>query len=121
MIVNNPGSPAAAAANLDVEILTGPELVAGSTRMTAGTTQKIALNALSTAVMIGLGKTYGPRMVDVRATNEKLRRRALRIVQGITGTPADAARGRAYRRRRYGNGRMPAARSRRARALRHRT
>ncbi len=91
-IVNNPGSPAAAAADLAVEILTGPELVAGSTRMTAGTTQKIALNALSTAVMIALGKTYGARMVDVRATNEKLRRRALRIVQEITGAPADAAR-----------------------------
>ncbi len=91
-IVNNPGSPAAAAADLAVEILTGPELVAGSTRMTAGTTQKIALNALSTAVMIALGKTYGPRMVDLRATNEKLRRRALRIVQEITGAPADTAR-----------------------------
>ena len=59
-IVNNPGSPAAAAAALAVEILTGPEIVAGSTRMTAGTTvQKIALNALSTAAMIALGKTYG--------------------------------------------------------------
>ena len=91
-IVNNPGSPAAAAAGLAVEILTGPEIVAGSTRMTAGTTQKIALNALSTAVMIALGKTYGARMVDVRATNEKLRRRAVRIVQEITGaSPAAAA------------------------------
>lgn len=90
-IVNNPGSPAAAAADLAVEILTGPELVAGSTRMTAGTTQKIALNALSTAVMIALGKTYGARMVDLRATNEKLRRRAVRIVQEITGAPAEAA------------------------------
>ena len=90
-IVNNPGSPAAAAAELAVEILTGPELVAGSTRMTAGTTQKIALNALSTAVMIALGKTYGARMVDLRATNAKLRRRALRIVQEITSaTPDDA-------------------------------
>ena len=79
-IVNNPGSPAAAAADIAVEILTGPEIVAGSTRMTAGTTQKIALNALSTACMIALGKTYGSRMVDVRASNTKLRRRALRTV-----------------------------------------
>ena len=90
-IVNNPGSPAAAAAELAVEILTGAEIVAGSTRMTAGTTQKIALNALSTAAMIALGKTYGAWMVDVRATNDKLRRRALRIVQEITGAAPDAA------------------------------
>jgi N-acetylmuramic acid 6-phosphate etherase len=90
-IVNNPGSPAAAAAELAVEILTGAEIVAGSTRMTAGTTQKIALNALSTAAMVALGKTYGAWMVDVRATNDKLRRRALRIVQEITGAPPEAA------------------------------
>jgi N-acetylmuramic acid 6-phosphate etherase len=91
-IVNNTDSPAAAAADIAVEILTGPEIVAGSTRMTAGTTQKIALNAISTAVMIALGKTYGAYMVDVRATNEKLRRRALRMVQTITGAPEpDAA------------------------------
>jgi N-acetylmuramic acid 6-phosphate etherase len=91
-IVNNPGSSAAAAADIAVEILTGAEVVAGSTRMTAGTTQKIALNALSTAAMVALGKTYGARMVDVRATNEKLRRRALRMVCEITGaSEADAA------------------------------
>ena len=90
-IVNNPGSPAAAAAALAVEILTGAEIVAGSTRMTAGTTQKIALNALSTASMIALGKTYGAWMIDVRATNDKLRRRALRIVQEITGADPDVA------------------------------
>ncbi len=90
-IVNNPGSPAAAEAELAVEILTGAELVAGSTRMSAGTTQKIALNALSTAVMIALGKTYGNRMVDVRASNAKLRRRAVRMVQDITGAAPHAA------------------------------
>jgi N-acetylmuramic acid 6-phosphate etherase len=84
-IVNNAASPAAASADLAVEILTGAELIAGSTRMTAGTTQKIALNALSTAAMVALGKTYGARMVDVRASNEKLRRRALRMVRDITG------------------------------------
>jgi N-acetylmuramic acid 6-phosphate etherase len=91
-IVNNPASPAAAAAEFAVEILTGPEIVAGSTRMTAGTTQKIALNALSTACMVALGKTYGARMVDVRATNVKLRRRALRTVQEVAGCTADQAR-----------------------------
>jgi N-acetylmuramic acid 6-phosphate etherase len=84
-IVNNAASPAAACADIAVEILTGAELIAGSTRMTAGTTQKIALNALSTAAMVALGKTYGARMVDVRASNEKLRRRALRMVRDVTG------------------------------------
>ncbi len=90
-VVNNPSSPAAAAADLAVEILTGPEVVAGSTRMLAGTSQKVALNALSTAAMIALGRTYGPWMVDVRATNAKLRRRALRMVCTITGAGEDAA------------------------------
>ena len=90
-VVNNADSPAAAAAEMAVEMLTGAEIVAGSTRMTAGTTQKIALNTLSTTVMIVLGKTYGARMVDVRATNEKLRRRALRMVQDVTGAGEDAA------------------------------
>ena len=90
-VVNNPASPAAAEAEIAVEILTGAELIAGSTRMTAGTTQKIALVAISTAVMVALGKTYGARMVDVRATNDKLRRRALRMVQEITGADAPAA------------------------------
>ncbi len=90
-VVGNPGSPAAAAADLAVEILTGPEVVAGSTRMLAGTAQKVALNALSTAAMIALGRTHGPWMVDVRATNAKLRRRALRMVCSITGTGEDAA------------------------------
>ncbi len=90
-VVNNPASPAAAAAECAVEILTGAEVVAGSTRMTAGTTQKIALNALSTAAMVALGKTYGAWMVDVRASNDKLRRRALQMVQEITGAAPDAA------------------------------
>lgn len=90
-VVNNAGSPAAAAAALAVEVLTGAEIVAGSTRLTAGTTQKVVLNTLSTAVMIALGKTYGPWMVDVRASNEKLRRRALRMVQDITGADEAAS------------------------------
>ena len=90
-IVNNPGSPAAAAAAIAVEILTGPEIVAGSTRMMAGTTQKIALNALSTACMVALGKTYGSRMVDVRASNAKLRRRALRTVCDVAACSEDEA------------------------------
>ena len=90
-IVNNAASPAAEAAQMAVEILTGAEVVAGSTRMAAGTAQKVALNALSTAAMIALGKTYGARMVDLRATNAKLRRRALRIVCELTGAAAPLA------------------------------
>ena len=90
-VVNNPGSPAASVADLAVEVLTGPETIAGSTRMLAGTAQKVVLNILSTTAMIALGRTYGPWMVDVRATNAKLRRRALRMVCTITGATEDAA------------------------------
>jgi N-acetylmuramic acid 6-phosphate etherase len=63
----------------------GPEVLSGSTRLKAGTATKIALNALSTAAMIGLGKCYGARMVDVVATNAKLEARARRIVGAYTG------------------------------------
>ena len=88
-IVNNPGSEASA--DLVIELLTGPEVLAGSTRLTAGTAQKVALNALSTSVMIALGKAYGPRMVDVRPTSAKLRRRAVRIVRDAAGVDEEAA------------------------------
>jgi N-acetylmuramic acid 6-phosphate etherase/N-acetylglucosamine-6-phosphate deacetylase len=88
-IVNNAGGPIAQAAEIAVAIESGPEVIAGSTRLSAGTVQKIALNVLSSTVMIRLGKTYGPYMVDVRATNEKLRGRALRIL--MTLTAADEA------------------------------
>jgi len=90
-IVNNARSPLADIADTAIELLTGPEVVAGSTRLCAGTAQKIALSTLSTAVMVRLGKTYGPYMVDVRATNAKLRRRALRMVQQITGADETAS------------------------------
>ncbi len=82
-IVNNPASEASA--DLVIELLTGPEVLAGSTRLTAGTAQKVVLNALSTSVMIALGKAFGPWMVDVRATNAKVRRRAVRIVRDAAG------------------------------------
>jgi N-acetylmuramic acid 6-phosphate etherase len=88
-IVNNPGSEASA--DLLIELLTGPEVLAGSTRLTAGTAQKVVLNALSTSVMIWLGKAYGARMVDVRATNLKLRRRAVRIVRDAAGVDEESA------------------------------
>ncbi|QLL10064.1 N-acetylmuramic acid 6-phosphate etherase [Mycobacterium vicinigordonae] len=88
-IVNNAGSEAAA--DITIELLTGPEVLAGSTRLTAGTAQKVVLNTLSTSVMIALGKVYGPRMVDVRATNAKLRRRTVRIVRDAAGVDEEAA------------------------------
>ena len=90
-IVNNANSEASA--DVVIELLTGAEVLAGSTRMTAGTAQKVVLNALSTSVMIALGKAYGPRMVDVRATNAKLRRRAVRIVRDVAGVDEQAAIG----------------------------
>jgi N-acetylmuramic acid 6-phosphate etherase len=84
-IVNAPGSALTAAAEIAVVLSTGPEPLAGSTRLTAGTAQKIALNTISTGAMIRLGKTYGNRMIDVVATNAKLRLRALRLVRELTG------------------------------------
>ncbi|MFH0519267.1 N-acetylmuramic acid 6-phosphate etherase [Streptomyces sp. M41] len=76
----NPGSALAAAAEHGLEIVVGPELLTGSTRLKAGTAQKLVLNMLSTITMIRLGKTYGNLMVDVRASNDKLRARSRRIV-----------------------------------------
>ena len=88
-IVNNRGSDASA--DVVIELLTGAEVLAGSTRLTAGTAQKVVLNAISTSVMIALGKAYGPRMVDVRVTNAKVRRRAVRIVRDGAGVDEAAA------------------------------
>jgi N-acetylmuramic acid 6-phosphate etherase/N-acetylglucosamine-6-phosphate deacetylase len=90
-IVNNAGGPIAAAAEIPVTILSGAEVIAGSTRLSAGTVQKIALNVLSSTVMIRLGKVFGPHMVDMRATNAKLRRRAVRMVTAIAGCDEAAA------------------------------
>lgn len=84
-IVNNPAAALVAAAHDAVVLSTGSEPIAGSTRMKAGTAQKIALNTISTAVMIRLGKVYDNLMVDVVATNEKLRRRARGLVSTLTG------------------------------------
>ncbi|MGW7046597.1 N-acetylmuramic acid 6-phosphate etherase [Streptomyces avermitilis] len=81
----NADSALAAAADHGIEIVAGPELLTGSTRLKAGTAQKLVLNMLSTITMIRLGKTYGNLMVDVRASNEKLRARSRRIVALATG------------------------------------
>ena len=70
---------------IDIRLLTGPELLTGSTRMKAGTATKLALNTLSTAVMVKLGKVYGNRMVDVAASNSKLVDRSLRILRDLAG------------------------------------
>lgn len=84
-------TPMEALADILIAPLVGPEVVAGSTRMKAGTAQKLVLNMLSTATMIRLGKTYGNLMVDVIPGNSKLRRRAAAIVAQATGLPAGEA------------------------------
>ncbi|RSS74734.1 N-acetylmuramic acid 6-phosphate etherase [Streptomyces sp. WAC06614] len=83
----NAGSELAAAAEHGIEVVVGPELLTGSTRLKAGAAQKLVLNLLSTVTMIRLGKTYGNLMVDVRATNDKLRARSRRIVALATEAP----------------------------------
>ncbi len=90
-IVNAMPSPLAAAAERVLWLETGPEPIAGSTRMIAGTAQKIALNTLSTAIMVRLGKVHGNLMVDVVASNHKLRERALGMVQSIAGVDRERA------------------------------
>lgn len=87
----NANSPIAAIADLEISVDAGPEIIAGSTRMKAGTAQKMILNMLSTATMIRLGKVYGNLMVDVRVTNQKLARRARRLVMQLTGVDAESA------------------------------
>lgn len=74
-----------------IEVLTGPEVIAGSTRLKAGTAQKLVLNMMSTISMVQQGRTYGNLMVDLRPTNDKLRERSLGIVQQITGLDRAAA------------------------------
>lgn len=80
-----PDSPIAALADIAITAITGPEVITGSTRLKAGTAQKIILNMLSTGTMIRLGKVYGNLMVDVKVSNDKLKERARRIVMEATG------------------------------------
>ncbi len=82
-----------AGADVVIEIRTGAEVVTGSTRMKAGTATKMALNMISTGAMVQLGKTHGNLMVDLRATNEKLRDRAARIVSTLAGVDREEAFG----------------------------
>ncbi len=76
---NNPAAPLTAAAEIGITLDTGAEVIAGSTRLKAGTAQKIALNTLSSAIMVRLNKVHGNLMVDVRASNAKLRKRAVSL------------------------------------------
>ncbi|MBD3142564.1 N-acetylmuramic acid 6-phosphate etherase [Microbispora bryophytorum] len=88
----NTGTPLARAADHAVEVIVGPEVVTGSTRLKAGTAQKLVLNMISTITMIRSGRTYGNFMVDVVPSNSKLVDRAARIVSDITGTQVPRAR-----------------------------
>ena len=87
----SPGAAIARHADIDICVPVGPEVITGSTRMKAGTAQKMVLNMLSTGAMIRLGKVYGNLMVDVKASNEKLRQRACRIVMQVAGCTAAEA------------------------------
>jgi len=87
-VVSAPASELARAVEREILVVVGPEVVAGSTRLKAGTAQKLVLNTLSTVAMIRLGKTFGDLMVEVVAANEKLRGRVRRIVGAATGAPA---------------------------------
>lgn len=86
-----PAHQVSAEVDIDIRLLVGAEVLAGSTRLKAGTATKLALNILSTGVMVRLGKVYGNRMVDVAVTNTKLRDRAIRILQDLTQLDRAAA------------------------------
>lgn len=90
-IANTPGAPLAQSVDIAIVPVTGPEVLAGSTRLKAGTAQKMVLNLLSTGAMIRVGKTYKNCMVDVQATNHKLRARAARLVREIGRVADDRA------------------------------
>ena len=87
-------STLAQSADIVIAVDVGPEILAGSSRLKAGTATKLVLNMLSTAAMIRSGRTRGDLMVDLRATNAKLRARAVRMVRDVTGIDEDAARAR---------------------------
>lgn len=91
-IANNPDAPLAAGAELGVTLDTGCEIISGSTRLKAGTAQKIALNAFSSALMVRLNKVYGNLMVDLKPTNTKLLRRAIHLTMLATGADESTAR-----------------------------
>jgi len=81
-----------AAAQIGIALVTGPEVISGSTRLKAGTAQKIALNSFSSALMVGLNKVYGNLMVDLRPVNAKLVHRAISLTMHATGVSDEIAR-----------------------------
>jgi len=87
----NPNTEMSRYSDIAIEIDSGPEILAGSTRMKAGTAQKLVLNMISTVSMINLGKTFGNLMVDLQVTNVKLKDRAIRIIQAATQVDAKRA------------------------------
>jgi N-acetylmuramic acid 6-phosphate etherase len=91
-IANNPGSPLASYAEVGITLATGAEVISGSTRLKAGTAQKIALNTFSSALMVRLHKVFGNLMVDLRATNAKLIARAERLTVLATGCAPERGR-----------------------------
>ena len=91
-ISNDQGSELCAASRVGIELVTGPEILTGSTRLKAGTSEKLVLNMLSTAAFTRLGKVYENFMVDLRVTNEKLKNRSRRIVREATGVTEEEAR-----------------------------
>ncbi|NBU36574.1 MAG: N-acetylmuramic acid 6-phosphate etherase, partial [Bacteroidetes bacterium] len=90
-ITCNPHSPLAAVSDFPVELITGPEFVTGSTRMKAGTAQKLALNMISTAVMIQLGRVLDNKMVDMQLSNAKLVDRGIKMIMKHLNIPYDEA------------------------------
>ncbi|SDJ81269.1 N-acetylmuramic acid 6-phosphate etherase [Nonomuraea jiangxiensis] len=87
----NDGAPLSAAAEHAIEVVVGPEVVTGSTRLKAGTAQKLVLNMISTISMVRLGRTYGNQMIEMATMNRKLAGRALRMVRDITGADQETA------------------------------
>ncbi|WHZ32887.1 N-acetylmuramic acid 6-phosphate etherase [Desemzia incerta] len=90
-ISNNPNAPLSKLVKFPIEVVTGPEVLTGSTRLKAGTAQKQVLNMISTVAMVKLGKVYGNLMVDVQATNEKLIERSKLIIMEATGVEYEKA------------------------------
>lgn len=91
-ITNNIDTALERAVDLSIVVVTGPELIAGSTRLKAGTVQKAVLNLLSTAVMVSLGKVYDGFMIDLQASNSKLKRRAERMLAALSGESTERVR-----------------------------
>jgi len=90
-VTSAPGSPLAGDVDIAIVVQTGPEVILGSSRMKSGTAQKLILNTISTGVMIRLGRVYSNLMIEMPVTNEKLRRRGVRMVELAAGVSPDAA------------------------------